>query len=99
MKDFHHVITTTVDGKPLGTLEWSGNAATREITLSAETPSVAIAAKTVVVWKVDFKKQKLEIDLSQVMGAVSGTCLLGCMIGAGAGMANCIRKAKNEDEV
>jgi hypothetical protein len=98
MATFHHQIEVRIDGATAGLLDWVGERESQQIKLtfkSANLPTGPVG----VVWKVDWQKKTLSVDMSQLASAMNGLCLAGCLIGAGAALTRCILKARSEDEV
>ena len=52
-----------------------------------------------IVWKVDWQKETLSVDMSQLASAMNGLCLAGRLIGAGSALVRCVLKARSEDQV
>jgi hypothetical protein len=92
-----HVIETTINGSSVGLLEWVADPETHEIRITVNS-SRSQTGPVKAVWKVDWKQKSLALDLAQ-LPSMSGTCLAGCLIGAGAALAKCLLNATSEDEV
>jgi hypothetical protein len=97
MANFRHVIEIKINGASAGELEWVGEREQREVRLTFNHPKSGTSVG--VVWKVDWERKTLAMNASQLVSAMNGTCLAGCLIGAGASLAKCLMNAKKEDDV
>ena len=98
VEKFTHKIVSTVDDKVVAVLVYDGDRKAGEVRFTLMSPKLK-GGDVQVAWSVDWSKKRLSIVLEPLVPAMSGTCLAGCLIGAGASLARCILKAKNEDEV